>query len=86
MTFGLRVCAGLNWGINFQWFSVFADKVGAGCESMILKARMQVLALGIKSHTDWCGRNNSGFQALGYNTVRSLLQLCAFFAEHSSWL
>ena len=42
--------AGLNWGGNFQWFSVLAGKVGAGCENMILKARMQVLALGIKSH------------------------------------
>ena len=50
MTCGLRVCTGLNWGGNFQWFSVLAGKVGADCESMTLKARMQVLALGIKSH------------------------------------
>ncbi|KAM9756589.1 synaptonemal complex central element protein 1-like [Dama dama] len=63
-----------------------AGKVGAACESMTLKTRMQVLTLGIKSHTDWRGRNDSGFQAHGYNTVQSLRQLCAFFAEHSSWL
>ena len=42
--------AGLNWGGNFQWFSVLAGKVSAGCENMILKAKMQVLALGIKAH------------------------------------
>ena len=48
-TYGLRVCAGLNWGVTFQWFSVLAGKVGADCGSMILKARTQVLALGINS-------------------------------------